>query len=70
MKNKTYDFLRNLLIILPAVTALYVSLADIWKLPCEVEISATINAVMTFLGIVLKLSSNKYWEEENNDNRK
>ena len=61
MSNRVYDLLKDIaLIVLPALATLYAALAKIWGLPYEVAIPATIMAVDTFLGAVLKLSSNQY----------
>ena len=65
MSNKTYDILKDIaLIVLPALATLYAALAKIWGLPYEVAIPATIMAVDTFLGAILKLSTNQYNKEQ------
>ena len=59
--NKVYDILKFVaLIVLPALATLYATLGNIWGLPYTNEISATIMAVDTFLGAVLKISSDVY----------
>ena len=59
--NKVYDILKFVaLIVLPALATLYATLGGIWGLPYTQEISATIMAVDTFLGAVLKISSDVY----------
>lgn len=61
MSNKVYDILKDIaLIVLPALATLYAALAKIWGLPYEVAIPATIMAVDTFLGAILKISTNQY----------
>lgn len=61
MKNKTYDILKYIaLIVLPALATLYLTIATIWGLPYGEAIAATITAVDTFLGAVLKISTDKY----------
>lgn len=61
MSNETYDFLKYLVIIvLPAIGALYTGLSQIWTLPYAPEIPATITCVETFLGSVLLISSAEY----------
>lgn len=63
MTNKTYDFLKAIaLYILPALATLYLALAGIWGLPYGDQISGTIMAIDTFLGVVLKISNDKYKE--------
>ena len=65
MTNKTYDILKYLaLIVFPAVGALYFALAKIWGLPYATEIVGTIAAIDTFLGAILKISSDKYYDSE------
>ena len=65
MKNSVYDILKDIaLIVLPALATLYAALAKIWGLPYEVAIPATIMAVDTFLGAILKISTNNYNKEQ------
>ena len=62
-----YDKLKYLAqIVLPALATLYTGIAKIWGLPFIVEIPATIVAIDTFLGALLKISSIKY-NKENSD---
>lgn len=64
ISNKTYDVLIFIAqIVLPALATLYAALAAIWNLPCAKEIPATVMAIDTFLGAILKISSNKYYKE-------
>lgn len=61
MSNKVYDALKYIAqIVLPSLGTLYFALAKIWQFPYGAEIVGTITAVDTFLGALLKLSSNKY----------
>jgi hypothetical protein len=63
MTNKTYDTLKVIAqIVLPALGTLYFALAGIWGLPYGEQIVGTITAVDTFLGAVLKISSDRYKE--------
>lgn len=65
MSNKTYDILKYIaLVVMPAAGTLYFALAKIWGLPYGTEIVGTISAVDAFLGQMLKISSDKYIEEE------
>jgi hypothetical protein len=65
MKNSTYDILKDIaLYVLPALATLVLTLGNIWGLPYAEAIAATITAVDTFLGTVLKISSIKYKENE------
>lgn len=61
MSNKVYDILKDIaLVYLPALGTLYGALAAIWGLPFGEEIVATIIAVDTFLGAILKISNVSY----------
>lgn len=68
MTNKTYDILVWVAqIVLPALGAFYAAIAQIWRLPYEAELPATILAVDTLLGALLKISTNKYNKELEED---
>jgi hypothetical protein len=59
--KKLYDVLKAIALIwLPASGTLYVGLAAIWGLPASEQVSGTVLAVDTFLGVVLGLSTAKY----------
>lgn len=59
--DRTYDVLKWIaLILLPAVAALYSTLAGIWSLPYADAVPRTIMAIDTFLGVILQISSDKY----------
>lgn len=61
MNNKVYDVLKWIALVgLPAVTALWLTLANIWGFPYAEAIGATLAAVTTFLGAVLGISSIQY----------
>ena len=72
MTNKVYDVLKWItLIALPAVTALWLTLANIWGFPYAEAIGATLAAITTFLGALLGISSynyNKSIKAENKNN--
>lgn len=56
-----YDTAKDVVTIyLPATSALYVGLAPVWGFPVPDKIAITIALVMTFLGVVLKISTNSY----------
>ena len=64
MTNKTYDVLKFFAqIVLPALSAFYVTVAGLWGLPFPKEISGTIMAVDTFLGALLMISNAQYKKE-------
>lgn len=61
MSNKMYDVLKWItMVVLPASATLYNLLAGIWGLPLAEQIPDTIMGVVTFLGIVLGISSAQY----------
>lgn len=61
MKNKTYDILKRIaLVILPATGAAYFATAEIWSLPYAAQVVGTITVIETFLGAVLGFSSKAY----------
>ena len=61
MSNKVYDILKDVAQIwLPAAATLYAVLAGIWGLPFAEQIPATIMAIDTFLGAILKKSTSDY----------
>lgn len=65
LENKAYDALKYIaLIVLPAVATLYSGLAKVWGLPYGAEIPATIMLIDTFLGVLLKVSTDNYWKED------
>lgn len=61
MNNKVYDVLKWIALVgLPALTALWLTLANIWGFPYAEAIGATMAAVTTFLGAILGISSIQY----------
>lgn len=61
MKNETYDVLKFIAqIFLPALGTLYFALAGIWNLPYGEQIVGTLTAIDTFLGAILKISTDSY----------
>lgn len=65
LSNKAYDTLKYIAqIVLPAVGTLYFALSGIWGLPYGEQIVGTVTAVDAFLGALLKISSDKYYNSE------
>lgn len=61
LTNKMYDILKWItLILLPALSVLYMALSPIWGLPYSMEISATIAALDVFLATILSISTNTF----------
>lgn len=64
MSSKVYDVLKFVAqILLPALGTLYFALASIWGLPYAEQVVGTITAIDTFLGVILGISSNKYYKD-------
>ena len=61
LSNKTYDSMKWIaMILLPAIGALYFTLASIWGLTYAEHIVGTITGIDTFLGVILGISTSKY----------
>lgn len=61
LSNKLYDVLKWIaLVVLPALSALYLGLAGLWGFPCGEQVSGTIALIDTFLGALLGISSANY----------
>lgn len=64
MSNRTYDILKYIAqIVIPALATLYFALAQIWGFPYGEEVVGTLTAIDAFLGAVLRISTNNYYEE-------
>ena len=65
MKNKTYDILKWLVIVVsPAICTLLLTLYSIWGWNIPIEaICGTITAVTTFVGVIIGISSIDYKKE-------
>ncbi len=64
LSNKVYDVLKWIaMILIPAVSALYFGLSQIWGFPYGEEIVGTLAVIDTFLGALLGISTAKYWKE-------
>jgi hypothetical protein len=61
LPSSVYDIAKDFTqIYLPATAVLYVALASIWGWGFQVEVAGTIAAIVTFLGVVLKISTASY----------
>lgn len=59
--NRLYDTLKYIAqVVLPGVGALYFGLAQVWHLPNAEEVVGTVTVVDSFLGVLLKKSSDNY----------
>ena len=62
MTNKVYDILKIIALIALPLSAFVATLSDIWGFPYGTQIAATLVAIDTLLGAILKHSSDKYAE--------
>lgn len=61
MTNRAYDILKVIaLIVIPAAVTCWIAIGNIWGLPYVEEIAGTATAIATFLGALLKISSDRY----------
>lgn len=61
MSSKLYDVLKWVaLVCLPALSAFYAAISEIWNLPYGVQICGTIGAVSALMGALLQVSSIQY----------
>ena len=64
MSNKLYDVLKFLCtIFLPALGTLYFALSQIWGLSYGEQITGTLAAIATFIGVCIGISSYNYNKE-------
>ena len=62
VSNSTYDMLKWIAqIFIPALGTLYFALANIWGFPYAEQIVGTLSAVDAFMGVLLKISSDNYY---------
>jgi hypothetical protein len=61
LKTGVYNFIKWVaLIVLPAAGTLYAALAQIWDLKYSTQVTNTVLAVDTFLGVIIGISSKGY----------
>jgi hypothetical protein len=61
MNSHVYDILKKMVqIVLPAFGVFYMSIGAAWGLPGTKQVSDTIIAVCTFIGVLLAVSSRSY----------
>lgn len=61
LSNKVYNAVKYIItIFLPAVGALYFALAQVWDFHRIVGVNGTINALITFGGLLIGYSTRKY----------
>lgn len=68
LSNKAYDVLKYISrYVLPAIGALYFTIAKIWGLPLGAEICATCSAVCVAINTALGISSEQYYKDKDNE---
>lgn len=68
LKNKTYDILKFITLqVLPPLATLIMVVFGLWNIPYGYEISETLIAIDTCLGIILGISTYKYNKSELSD---
>ena len=61
MGDKQYDLAKTLVQLrIPAFSSAYFGLASIWGLPAPDKVVGTLAILATFLGVVLRISTNQY----------
>lgn len=59
--EKVYDILKwVVMVVLPALTTLWLGLSKVWGFPLAEEIGATLTLITAFLGALLGIGSVKY----------
>lgn len=67
LNNKVYDYLKwTALVLIPALSALYVGLGQIWDLNYVVEVVSTLTTVELFIGALLGITT-PGWNKERVD---
>lgn len=64
MSNKLYDILKLISMIATPLATFILTMTDIWGLnEYGTAIAASVSALGILLGGILKITSDKYWEE-------
>ena len=65
LNNKVYDVMKwVVMIVLPALSALYVGLGGMWNWPYIEQVAGSISCVAAFLGALMGISSASYKKEK------
>ena len=61
INDRVYSILKYItMVVLPAVTTLWLAVGSIWGLPYVEPIGATLSAITVFLGAILGISTSLY----------
>jgi len=61
LNDAAYNVTKNVVtLLIPALGVFYATVAGIWNLPFSVEVTGTLAAIATLLGVLLKIAANQY----------
>ena len=63
-KDKTYDIVKTIALIMPLFITLFGGIGEIWEIPYTDKIVLTLTAINGFIGGLVKLSNSKYNKTE------
>lgn len=63
-KDKTYNILKTIALIMPLFIVLYEGIGKIWNIPYTEQITLTLTAINAFIGGLVKISNIKYNKTE------
>ena len=63
-KEKNYDTLKTIALIMPLFIVLYEGIGKIWNIPYTEQITLTLTAINAFIGGLVKISNVKYNKTE------
>lgn len=62
LNDSAYNIVKkSATIILPALSALYIALGQIWHLPNVEQVAGSIAAINTFFGVIVQISKKSYY---------
>lgn len=64
LSNKAYDILKVIALIVLPVSEFISAIGGIWGLPICTELAATLVALDAMLGAILKISSDRYHQDD------
>ena len=63
-KEKNYDILKTIALIMPLFIVFYEGIGKIWNIPYTEQITLTLTAINAFIGGLVKISNVKYNKTE------
>lgn len=67
MTNKTYDIIKIVALLILPISEFVGSLASIWGFAYGKQIVATLVALDVLMGYIVKIASDSYHKEQNNE---